>query len=106
MSRWEHFGAPAPKSVGYSTSVPSGNGEVVSPTGVKTIYRARPWRRASMKQSSGISLAKVIDKDENFYFRPYAIFSYRNLQVQISEEVCSKVVLVPGLWFPRRLSFS
>lgn len=56
--------------------------------------------RASVKQSSGKSLPKVIDNEESFNFRPYTFFPTGIHRVQIFEEVSLKVVLVPRLSVP------
>lgn len=66
---------------------------VVSPTRAKSVYRARSLRWASMKQSSGKSLAKVIDKEE-FNFRPYMFVPTGIHRVQIFKEVSLDLVLV------------
>lgn len=45
---------------------------MVSQTGVKNVYKAHMLYEQAMKQSSGKSLAKVIDKEKNLNFKLYA----------------------------------
>lgn len=68
---------------------------MVGPTGAKNVYKARTLKRTSIKQSSGKSLMKVIDKEENFNFGPYTFVHIRIHSVKIFEEVSSEVTLVP-----------
>lgn len=72
MFLWERFRALASNPVGYFAMVHSEIGGMAGPTGMMNVYRARssPW--VGVKQSSGKSSAKVIDKEENPNFKLYA----------------------------------
>lgn len=70
--------------------------------GAKKIYKAHALRWAGLKQSSGKSLAKGIDKEKNFIFRPYTFVPTGIHKVRIFEEVNLEVVLMPQSSFPRR----
>lgn len=60
----------ASKPVGYSVTTPSGTRGVVSPTGMKNVYKARLLGRAGVQRSTGVSLAMFIDKEKNYIFKP------------------------------------
>lgn len=77
MFLWEHFGALAPKNVGYSATVPRGTGGVVSLMGVKNVYKDQRW--ADVKQSNGKSL-EGYRKGREFQLQALDIYSYRDLQ--------------------------
>lgn len=70
MFLWERFRAPASKPIEFLMTVSS---EVVGANGSwmrKTMFKARALQCASMTRSANKSLAKVIDKEDTYNFRP------------------------------------
>lgn len=66
----EHFGNLAPIPVEYLAMV-LGRLREFSLTGVKSTYKARALRWVGIKQLANKSLAAIIDKENNFNFKPY-----------------------------------
>lgn len=59
------------------------------------IYKPRAWKWLNAKHASNKSLAKVIDRDETFYFRPYVYTAKGITRAQLFEEQNEKTNLVP-----------
>lgn len=94
MLLWERFGALTPKPMRCPATVPSETGEVVGATGAKNVYIDHVLWWTGMKQLSGKSLVKLIEKEENFNFRQYTFVPTRIQRVQIILELSSKIFLV------------
>lgn len=103
MFLWERFRALTSAFVEYSATVP-GRARVVSPTGMKSIYKACARRWAGVKKLVDKSFSPIIDKEENFSSKPYVVVPTRIHRIQIFEEVSSEVALVPRSYALRKLN--